>query len=61
MRKPLIAAVNGYAVGLGFDLALWCDLRVMDETAVFGCLGRRFGTKNILNNSKMCSYCVTFI
>lgn len=44
LRKPLIAAINGYAVGVGFDLALMCDLRVMETSAVFGYYGRRFGT-----------------
>lgn len=41
--KPLIAAVSGYAYGVGFNLALWCDLRVVEDTAVLGCLQRRFG------------------
>lgn len=43
VKKPLIAAINGYAVGAGFDIALWCDLRVMDETCIVGCLSRRYG------------------
>jgi len=39
----MIAAINGYAVGFGLELALWCDIRLMDETAVVGCFGRRYG------------------
>jgi enoyl-CoA hydratase len=41
--KPTIAAVEGYAVAGGLEIALWCDLRVCDETAVFGCFERRWG------------------
>ena len=43
LSKPVIAAVAGYAVAGGIELALWCDLRVMEETAVFGVFCRRFG------------------
>lgn len=42
-KKPVIAAVSGYAVGTGFDLALWCDLRVVEETVIFGYFNRRIG------------------
>jgi enoyl-CoA hydratase len=41
--KPAIAAVGGWCVAGGLELALWCDLRVADETSRFGCLERRWG------------------
>jgi enoyl-CoA hydratase len=40
LSKPVVAAVHGYC---GIELAAWCDLRVADETAVFGVFCRRFG------------------
>ncbi len=43
LDKPVIAAVEGFAVGGGFELALWCDLRVAAEDATFGVFNRRFG------------------
>lgn len=41
--KPTIASVEGYCVAGGLEMALWCDLRVAGEGAVFGCFERRFG------------------
>ena len=43
LSKPVIAAVSGAAVAGGMELALWCDLRVMEEDAYFGIYCRRFG------------------
>jgi enoyl-CoA hydratase len=41
--KPAIAAIRGWCVAGGLELALWCDLRVASEDARFGCLERRWG------------------
>lgn len=41
--KPVVAAVEGHAVAGGLELALWCDMRVASESAVFGVFCRRFG------------------
>ncbi|MDP2136075.1 MAG: crotonase/enoyl-CoA hydratase family protein [Sulfuritalea sp.] len=43
LSKPVIAAVSGYAVAGGLELALWCDLRVVEQSATFGVFCRRWG------------------
>jgi enoyl-CoA hydratase len=43
LTKPVIAAVEGHAVAGGMELALWADMRVVGEGAVFGIFCRRFG------------------
>ncbi len=43
LEKPTIAAVNGYCLAGGLELACWCDFRVAEESAQFGVLNRRWG------------------
>lgn len=43
LSKPVIAAVSGYAVAGGLELACWCDIRVVEKNAIFGVYCRRFG------------------
>jgi enoyl-CoA hydratase len=43
LTKPVIAAIEGHAVAGGLELALWCDLRVVDPEAIFGVFCRRWG------------------
>ena len=43
LTKPVLAAVSGHAVAGGFELALWCDLRIVEDDAVMGVFNRRWG------------------
>ena len=43
LNKPVIAAIAGHAVAGGLELALWCDLRIAEQDAVFGIFSRRWG------------------
>jgi len=43
LSKPVLGAISGYAVAGGFELALWCDLRIVEEDAVMGVFNRRWG------------------
>ena len=43
IKKPVVCGVNGYCIANGLELALMCDLRVMEESAVLGFFNRRFG------------------
>jgi len=43
LSKPVVAAIEGHAVAGGLELAIWCDLRVVEQDAVFGVFCRRWG------------------
>lgn len=43
LSKPVIGAISGYAVAGGLELALWCDMRIVEENAIFGVFCRRWG------------------
>ena len=54
LTKPIIAAVEGHAVAGGLELACLCDLRVADETAIFGVFCRRFGVPSSMAARSVC-------
>jgi len=43
LKKPVVAAISGYAVAGGLELACWCDLRVVDQSAILGVYCRMRG------------------
>lgn len=43
LSKPVIGAISGYAVAGGMELSLWCDMRIVEEDAIFGIFCRRWG------------------
>lgn len=43
LKKPVLAAIEGYAVAGGLELSVWCDMRIVSETAQFGVFCRRWG------------------
>lgn len=43
IKKPVVCGINGYCIANGLELALMCDLRLMEETAILGFFNRRFG------------------
>lgn len=43
LSKPVIASISGYAVAGGFELALWCDLRIIEKNSILGIFNRRWG------------------
>lgn len=52
LSKPVIAAISGHAVAGGLELACWCDIRVAEQSAVFGVYCRRFGVPLIDGGTK---------
>lgn len=53
LSKPVIAAISGYAVAGGFEVACWCDLRVVDQSAILGVYCRMRGTIPLADGTKL--------